>query len=186
MISLNQSPVPHLQTVEEFDTFIKDYYIPLAPEKVMEIGSFYGATLWSFIKNNPNLKQLISLDLPIPPSDGRYVEMLKSRAQWREWAQHLDFHNIMSDSHSQDTKTKILTHIDGKLDFLFIDGDHSYEGVKLDWLMYKDLVRPGGMIGFHDSVGYDTVKRLCSEIATEYKTELINIKNGWGITVVYV
>jgi hypothetical protein len=36
------------------------------------------------------------------------------------------------------------------LDFLFIDGDHTYEGVKDDYEMYKHLVRPGGWIGFHD------------------------------------
>jgi predicted O-methyltransferase YrrM len=39
---------------------------------------------------------------------------------------------------------------DGKVDFLFIDGDHSYEGVKSDFEMYSGLVRPGGLIVFHD------------------------------------
>jgi cephalosporin hydroxylase len=36
------------------------------------------------------------------------------------------------------------------LDFMFIDGDHTYEGVKADFEMYKHLVRPGGWIAFHD------------------------------------
>lgn len=36
------------------------------------------------------------------------------------------------------------------LDFMFIDGDHTYEGVKQDFEMYKHLVRPGGWIAFHD------------------------------------
>jgi len=35
-------------------------------------------------------------------------------------------------------------------DFLFIDGDHSYEGCKADWDNYSPMVRPGGLIGFHD------------------------------------
>jgi predicted O-methyltransferase YrrM len=39
---------------------------------------------------------------------------------------------------------------DGKVDFLFIDGDHTYEGVKADFEMYSGLVRPGGLIVFHD------------------------------------
>jgi hypothetical protein len=39
---------------------------------------------------------------------------------------------------------------DIQLDFLFIDGDHTYEGVKQDYEMYKHLVKPGGWIGFHD------------------------------------
>ena len=35
---------------------------------------------------------------------------------------------------------------------LFIDGDHNYAGVKKDYLMYRDLVRSGGLIIFHDIV----------------------------------
>ena len=38
------------------------------------------------------------------------------------------------------------------MDFLFIDGDHSYEGVKRDFADYAPLVRPGGLIAFHDIV----------------------------------
>jgi hypothetical protein len=37
-----------------------------------------------------------------------------------------------------------------KFDFLFIDGDHSYAGVKRDFEMYSPLVKPGGWVGFHD------------------------------------
>ena len=39
-----------------------------------------------------------------------------------------------------------------RLDLLFIDGDHRYEGAKADWLSYAPLVRPGGLIAFHDIV----------------------------------
>ena len=37
------------------------------------------------------------------------------------------------------------------IDFLFIDGDHSYEGVKKDFEMYSPFVRKGGLIVFHDT-----------------------------------
>ena len=36
------------------------------------------------------------------------------------------------------------------IDVLFIDGDHSYEGVLTDWLLYNPLVRKGGIVAFHD------------------------------------
>lgn len=41
-----------------------------------------------------------------------------------------------------------------EIDLLFIDGDHSYEGVKRDlaWIQY---VRPGGYVVFHDCYDYD-------------------------------
>ena len=38
-----------------------------------------------------------------------------------------------------------------KLDLLFIDGDHKYESVMADYLLYKDFVSKGGIIAFHDT-----------------------------------
>jgi len=40
---------------------------------------------------------------------------------------------------------------DIKIDLLFIDGDHSYEGVKLDFELYSKLLAPKGVIILHDS-----------------------------------
>ncbi len=39
---------------------------------------------------------------------------------------------------------------DKKVDLLFIDGDHTYEGVKQDYEMYKEFVRKDGYIILHD------------------------------------
>lgn len=40
---------------------------------------------------------------------------------------------------------------DIKIDLLFIDGDHSYEGVKKDFNLYSKLVSPNGLILIHDT-----------------------------------
>lgn len=40
---------------------------------------------------------------------------------------------------------------DIKIDFLFIDADHSYEGVKLDFDLYSKLVKKTGIIALHDT-----------------------------------
>jgi predicted O-methyltransferase YrrM len=34
---------------------------------------------------------------------------------------------------------------------IFIDGDHSYEGLSGDWLAWRRLVAPGGLVCLHDS-----------------------------------
>lgn len=39
------------------------------------------------------------------------------------------------------------------VDFLFIDGDHRYEGLKADWEAWRDRVAPGGIVGLHDTIG---------------------------------
>ena len=38
----------------------------------------------------------------------------------------------------------------GPYDFIFIDADHTYEGVKSDFNNYLPMLSEGGVIGFHD------------------------------------
>ena len=38
-----------------------------------------------------------------------------------------------------------------KVDFIFIDGDHSYEGIRKDWALYSDKLKPGGIMALHDT-----------------------------------
>jgi len=38
------------------------------------------------------------------------------------------------------------------IDLLFIDGDHSYEGVKRDWDLFVPHVQPFGVVIFHDTI----------------------------------
>jgi predicted O-methyltransferase YrrM len=37
------------------------------------------------------------------------------------------------------------------VDLIFIDGDHSYQGLASDWRAWSHLVAPGGIVGLHDS-----------------------------------
>lgn len=37
------------------------------------------------------------------------------------------------------------------LDFIFIDGDHSWEGIEGDWHAWSGLVAVGGLVALHDS-----------------------------------
>lgn len=64
---------------------------------------------------------------------------------------------------------------EGRLfDFVFIDADHSYEGVMRDLRVWLPLVKAGGWIGGHD---YDhphqgEVKRVVDEFFSEESIEL--------------
>lgn len=40
--------------------------------------------------------------------------------------------------------------IDGTFDFIFIDGDHSYEGISRDWNDWSGRVSKGGILALHD------------------------------------
>ena len=50
--------------------------------------------------------------------------------------------------------------------FLFIDADHSYEGVRRDWHSWKGRLAPGGRVAFHDyqNPAYAGVRRFVDEL----------------------
>lgn len=182
MISLKDCPVPHLQVESEWDEFIEKYVVPLNPKTVVEIGSFYGATLWSFIVNCPSLEIIVSVDLPITPDDHRYPQMIKSRKKWKTWK--LPPIEIIADSHLpstlEDTKRVV-----NDVDVLFIDGDHSYKGLKMDYEMYSPLVREGGIVAIHDHLYYaNSVAKFVEELKPNVTYEEINHTNSLGIFII--
>ena len=98
-----------------------------------------------------------------------------------------------SDSHSPATFRLVKERLgEMSLDFLFIDGDHSYQGVKMDFEMYSPLVREGGMIALHDIAPHRDkdvgVPDFWNELRNEYDTVEIIAKSdqGWaGIGVIH-
>ena len=52
------------------------------------------------------------------------------------------------------------------IDFLFIDGDHSYEGIKGDWQAWSDHVASDGIVALHDSINCQQAN-VGSEIFTQ-------------------
>lgn len=133
--------------LEKLFDFVKE----LAPVNIMEIGSEAGGTFYLWCRLASGLK--ISLDLPSGASgSGRFnnkTALAARTAEFKCWAANV--HVVTGDSHAQSTHGEVAEILDGaKLDFLFIDGDHSYPGVKLDWDDYRAFVRPGGYIAFHD------------------------------------
>jgi hypothetical protein len=138
-----------VQLPEELEQLIRAVCdIPL--RNVMEIGSEAGGTFYVWCKLASGLK--ISLDLPTGASgSGKFaaIEALNERAaKMTSWGAT---HVLTADSHSPMARGLVRDALNGELlDFLFIDGDHSYEGAKADYFDYKGFVRSGGLIAFHD------------------------------------
>lgn len=65
-----------------------------------------------------------------------------------------------------------------KIDILFIDGDHSYEGVKKDWENYYPLMNKNGIVIFHD-FAWKSISRLLNESVLDKTYNYDNFPNMW-------
>jgi predicted O-methyltransferase YrrM len=120
------------------------------PRTVVEIGTHRGGTLYAWCQVADPEALIVSIDMP----EGLFGGGYSRREAWRfrkftQPGQRL--HTIRRDSHDPKTLSRLDSSLDGRpIDFLMIDGDHTYEGVKRDWEIYSPLVAPDGLIAFHD------------------------------------
>jgi len=176
------------QEKEEITQLAKFVY-ELQPKVVVEIGTKFGGTfkIWNEVTN----AKTISIDLVDGIHGGVTRDDVNNRNEYfiNLYGSRCNF--IEGDSHQDLTYDLLVNVLKGqKIDFLFIDGDHTYEGVKQDYEMYKELVSDNGYIAFHDI--NDTqrhrdrnvyVGKLWNELIGE-KIEF-NIKADWaGIGVI--
>lgn len=148
----------------------------LSPRVVVEIGTFTGGTFFIWCAMAEPTATLISLDLPGGIHGGGYPAWKKYL--YRSFGQpEQKVHFMRADSHQPASLNELRQLLNGKMiDFLFIDGDHTYEGVKKDFNMYAPLVRPGGIIAMHDIAKHPPelncdVDRFWNEIRTSKNTE---------------
>jgi cephalosporin hydroxylase len=122
-------------------------------KNVMEIGTEGGCTFYAWCKVAAPEGIKISLDWQDSGvGRGRFIEF-EARgprdARLKSFAPNVTL--IEGNSHLPEQLAAVKAALaDELLDFLFIDGDHSLKGVEQDWLDYGPLVRPGGIVAFHD------------------------------------
>ncbi len=166
----------------------------LRPRRVLEIGTAYGGSLYLWTRASAPDAQLISVDLPPweldDPSEARKVAEFRALGQPR---QKVDL--IRADSHDPASLNAVRAALGHEpLDFLFIDGDHTYEGVRRDVAEYSALLRPGGLMALHDiqphSKGWGgDVPRLWRELCAIHRTEEIVAdrgQDGFGIGLLWI
>ena len=183
------SPAQVLQEIEALLNIVNQHKIDI----MLEIGTCSGGTLFLFSHILNGNAKLISLDMPQGDFGAGYKDY--KMPFYTNFAHgNQTVHLVRADSHSKASLKKIEGLLKGvKLDFLFIDGDHTYEGVKKDFEMYSPLVRKGGLIAFHDIAIHTTesgcnVHQFWEEIKCSYKYEELikDVNQKWaGIGVLY-
>lgn len=108
----------------------------------VEIGCYGGGSACLALQR-PNTN-VISIDLGDPIPKDIVIENTTK----------LNIHNnkytyLQGNSQTYEMVSRLKQEIDG-IDLLFIDGDHFYQGVINDFMLYNDLVNPAGYILFDD------------------------------------
>lgn len=166
----------------------------LRPKCALEIGTFRGGTLLFLCRLASPQATIVSVDLP----RGRFGGGYGSTRAWlykRFALRRQQLQLLQGDSHSNEMLARVRAVLGAQeLDYLFIDGDHTYGGVKRDFELYAPLVRKGGLIALHDIAEHPPtagceVSRFWNEIKCRYRhLEMIeNRQQGRaGMGVLYV
>lgn len=189
-------PVQGIVTAQrdwEFFELIQIYCLTM-PHSVVEIGTWHGGSLYYWLKYAQRDAHIISVDTG--PASWGPPEPDFDTSKWFDWVpEGVYLHKITGNSRAQDVQAQVGYLCPEGIDWLFIDGDHSYEGAKFDFETYGPKVNEGGVICFHDLITpagqpHIQVGRLWEEIreAGYVTRELYSERNQqtMGIGVIYV
>ena len=183
--------LPSHQLRGEFSAFLK-HVNNQKLNVIVEIGTADCGTHLLLSELIPGKKMMIAIDLEI--RNTMTCKLFNSNGD-----QKFFISGSSHDNRTYNRLTKLLNN--SKIDLLFIDGDHSYLGVKKDFEIYKSFVSDKGIIAFHDIVpdifsrtGTKTnsyvgeVPKFWSEIKNNYNSlEFIESskQDGCGIGVIH-
>lgn len=191
LYKLADGEIKPIQIKSEITALI-EYLNEFQPKLYCEIGLANGGTCFLISNSIKSLKKVYGIDLHI----------FNKRLQ-KYFAANLDKLKFKT---GDSTDQKIISWLKNelgsqKLDVLFIDGDHSYKGVKEDFRNYHQLVRENGLIVFHDIIpdhgqkyGIETnrntggVPKFYSEISSHFPSKEIvenEDQDGFGIGVIH-
>ena len=138
-----------------------------------EIGTCYGIYAEKLYRNIPGLT-LFAVDNWDNAETERRERVHARSVEWHCRNALANYRAIIIKMDSVEASKYIA---DESLDFVFIDGDHSYEGVKRDMHAWVPKVREGGIVSGHDyyvfpNSGNDGVVRAVDEFVAEHGYEL--------------
>lgn len=118
-----------------------DYLAKLKPKVVVEIGVAKSGTSYLLSQCSTSVELFVGIDYFV-----RNVSKLRAFTPTT-----VQLYSINGYSTAGSTIDKLERYLNGrKIDLLFIDGDHTYEGVKNDLMFYLPFLASNGHIAFHD------------------------------------
>lgn len=159
--------------VEPLIAFSRSFH----PKTVIEIGIQRGSTAKLILDNSPWIEKYIGIDVT---SD--YNTPLPQ--------QQLEVPKIVGECVKDDPRVELIIRPNGTrdlnpsdlpvADLIFIDGDHSLNGVLYDTQLARQVVRKGGIICWHDYGNYSvpSVSEAINSLNVKAGDQICLIENG--------
>lgn len=157
------------------------YQLAKNRENILEIGSYIGASACCL---GAAMKKAGSGKLICVDTWNNDAMTEGNRETWQEFQDNTEnykMHIVPIRGFSTDVVDEVAKHVKS-LDLLFIDGDHSYEGVRADWEAYKVFLRTDSIVVLHDWGWAEGVKLLIEEdVKPNVKTCHALPNMWWGV-----
>lgn len=153
----------------------------IGASRVLEVGTYDGNTALNMAANLPADGTLVTIDLPPEGDDpdlafnvdqklrnvsGRHVV----GREFRDRPESCRIRQVLGDSAKLDWTT-----LGGPFDLAFIDGCHAYDYVKSDTANVLSVMRPGGVVMWHDYTSIGDVARAVDEFQHRF-TNLVAVQ----------
>jgi hypothetical protein len=164
------------QDPEEYASFVHFMATKVPPASLtLDIGTAAGG-------QTKFLRDYFSADRTIVVDIGQHPDF----AQWERIKKTVNSDiilEVIDDSHAPRVREKLLPFA-GQVDVAFVDGDHSYRGLRKDIFLTKELLKPGGYMILHDTAVVRDLRRVFDELLVSSDFQLFrNFQNRFGISV---
>ena len=158
--------------LDEASLFYK-YCHRIKKGRILEIGRYTGGSTLLIAASIGDEASLVSIDI-CPQNDLELTKVLKKYGV----SQRVQL--IVEDAN------KVI--IPGTFDLIFIDGDHSYQGVKKDFIKWHNQLDEEGYLIFHDAwpgrenaTCFEEVYKLLQEILSENSYDLVEFRGSMAV-----
>jgi len=166
-----------------FLALIADLLREAFPERFsyLETGTLFGGSLCAlaFHQRTSKLEKYAGIDIftyygeKIDPESGVEVSIDRADRNVRYFGAAKNFALFEGDSADKKVAARALSYLRNVITLLYIDGDHTVEGVAADFEMYAPAIVPGGVVVFDDYHNNDWPE------VTEFVDALD--KTGWNV-----
>ena len=165
--TFKEIPMPWWTSEVDVYDFIYSLIKMTGAKNVMEIGVFEGYTSVKMIEALPKDGKFTGIDI------NNYL-----KNDLNSFGVNVDF--ILGES------INVMKSMEPKqFDFIFVDGDHSWANILPEFKEVRKLIKPGGIIAYHDTIHLPDVKNLMNYISKQnYNVITLKTSEMRGLSII--